>query len=193
MIEIKIAKKIHQLRLERRMTQDNLASKTGFSKAFISKIENHKASPSIASLSKIATALGVSISTLLDESPGENQDIIIVRKGQRKKIVRPGSDIGFTYESLAYKKKRKTMEPFIIKYPPGIHVQKLFEHEGEEMLFILKGKIKLIYGNKTFILREEDTAYFNPSIPHRGESVGKTEGIGLCVLISPGLIPSPSF
>ena len=193
MIEIKIAKKIRQLRLERRMTQDNLASKTGFSKAFISKIENHKTSPSIASLSKIAMALGVSISTLLDESPGENQDIIIVRKGQRKKIVRPGSDIGFTYESLAYKKKRKTMEPFIIKYPPGIHVQKLFEHEGEEMLFILKGKIKLIYGNKTFILREEDTAYFNPSIPHRGESVGKTEGIGLCVLISPRLIPSSSF
>jgi transcriptional regulator with XRE-family HTH domain len=183
MIEIKIAKKIRQLRLEKRMTQDNLASKTGFSKAFISKIENHKTSPSIASLSEIAAALGVSISTLLDESPGENQDIIIVRKGQRKKIVRPESDIGFTYESLAYKKKRKTMEPFIIKYPPGMHVQKLFEHEGEEMLFILKGKIKLIYGNKTFILGEEDTAYFNPSIPHRGESVGGREGIGLCVIV----------
>ncbi|PIV24142.1 MAG: Cro/Cl family transcriptional regulator [Deltaproteobacteria bacterium CG_4_8_14_3_um_filter_45_9] len=185
MIEIKIAKKIRQLRLEQRMTQEMLANKTGFSKAFISKTENHKTSPSIASLSKIAIALGVSISTLLDENTGENQDIILVRRGHRKKIVGPGSDIGFSYESLAHKKKRKTMEPFIIKYPLGSHVQKLFEHEGEEMLFILKGKIKLTYGDKTFILREGDTAYFNPSIPHRGESVGKTEGVGLCVLVSP--------
>lgn len=109
--------------------------------------------PSIASLSKITIALGVSISTLLDENPEENQDIILVRRGQRKKIAGPGSDIGFAYESLAYKKKRKIMEPFIIKYPPGGHVQKLFEHEGEEMVFILKGKIKLIYGDKVFILR----------------------------------------
>lgn len=185
MIEIKIGKKIRQLRLEQRMTQEMLANKTGFSKAFISKIENHNTSPSIAGLSKIAIALGVSISTLLDENTGENQDIILVRRGHRKKIVGPGSDIGFSYESLAYKKKRKTMEPFIIKYPLGSHVQKLFEHEGEEMLFILKGKIKLTYGDKIFILREGDTAYFNPSIPHRGESVGKTEGIGLCVLAPP--------
>ena len=185
MIEIKIAKKIRQLRLESQMTQDMLARKTRFSKAFISKIENHSTSPSIASLSKIAMALGVSISTLLDEDSDKNQDVILVRKGQRKKIVGPGSNIGFAYESLAFKKKRKIMEPFIIKYPCGSHVQKLFEHEGEEMVFILRGKIKLIYGNKTFILREGDTAYFNPSIPHRGESIGKTEGVGLCVLVSP--------
>ncbi len=183
MIEIKIAKKIRQLRLQQRMTQDRLASKTGFSKAFISKIENHITSPSIASLFKIATALGVSISSLLDEHPEENQDLILVRRGERKKIVGPGSHIGFSYESLAYKKKRKIMEPFIIKYPPGSHVQRLFEHEGEEMVYILKGKIKLIYGNKTYILKEGDTVYFNPSIPHRGESVGREEAVGLCVLV----------
>jgi quercetin dioxygenase-like cupin family protein len=77
------------------------------------------------------------------------------------------------------------MEPFIIKYPPGSHAPKLFEHEGEEMVFVLRGKIKLIYGNKIFILREGDTIYFNPSIPHRGESIGKTEGVGLSVLVPP--------
>lgn len=185
MVGKKIAKKIRQIRLERRMTQERLASMTGCSKAFISKIENHATIPSIGSLSKIATALGVNISTLFDESPEESQDIILVRRKERKKIAGPGSDIGFAYESLAYKKKKKIMEPFIIKYPPGSHVNKLFEHEGEEMVFILKGKIKLIYGDRIFILREGDTAYFNPSIPHRGESVGQTEGIGLCVLVSP--------
>lgn len=185
MTEIKIAKKIRQLRLQRQMTQEALASKTGYTKAFISKIENRNTSPSVASLSKIALALGVGISTLFDESPEENQDIILVRRGQRKKIVGPGSDIGFAYESLAFKKKKKAIEPFIVKYPPSSPVQKLFEHEGEEMLFILKGKIKFIYGDKTFILREGDTAYFDPSIPHRGESVGNMGGVGLCILVPP--------
>lgn len=185
MVGKKIAKKIRQIRLERQMTQERLASMTGFSNAFISKIENYATIPSIGSLSKIATALGVNISTLFDESPEDRQDIILVRRKERKKIAGPGSDIGFAYESLAYKKKKKIMEPFIIKYPPGSHVNELFEHEGEEMVFILKGKIKLIYGDRIFILREGDTAYFNPSIPHRGESVGKAEGVGLCVLVPP--------
>ncbi len=187
MIEIRIAKKIRALRQRQQMTQEKLASKIGLSKAFISKIENHLTAPSIANLSKIASAFGVSISTLLDENGGENQNMVIVRRGRRKKVVGPDSEIGFSYESLAFKKKKKTMEPFIIKYPPGSHAKKLFEHEGEEMLFILRGRIKLIYGKKIFILREGDTAYFNPAIPHRGESIGNREGVGLCVLVPTGL------
>lgn len=185
MIEIRIAKRIRELRQRQQMTQESLSSKIGVSKAFISKIENHLTVPSISNLSKIALALGVDISTLLDEDEDENQNIVIVRRRQRKKIVGPGSEIGFSYESLAFKKKKKTMEPFIIKYPPGSHAKKLFEHEGEEMVFVLRGKIKLIYGSKIFILKEGDATYFNPAIPHRGESIGKKEGVGLCVLVPP--------
>ncbi|MGQ9637982.1 MAG: helix-turn-helix domain-containing protein, partial [Thermodesulfobacteriota bacterium] len=78
------------------MTQEVLASKIGVSNAFISKIETHNTTPSIANLSRIANALGVTISTLFDEGKKENQDILIVRKRERKKIVGPGSDIGFS-------------------------------------------------------------------------------------------------
>lgn len=185
MIEFKLARTIRNLRQQRKMTQESLAKKIGVTKAFISKIENCQTSPSIASLSKIATALGVNISALFDEGEEENQNLVIVRKRERKKVVGPGSDIGFSYESLAFKKKKKMMEPFIIKYPPDTHSRRLFDHEGEEMVFILQGKIRLIYGNKRYILNEGDTAYFNSSVPHRGESVGKVEGVGLCILFSP--------
>ncbi|MBM4339322.1 MAG: cupin domain-containing protein [Deltaproteobacteria bacterium] len=181
----KFAKKIRQIRTEKLLTQEWVASRTGFSKAFISKIENGITAPSIASLSKIAVALGVGISTLFDGNTEENEDLVIIRRNQRKEVVGPGTDIGFAYESLAYKKKNKSIEPFVIKYPPGSHAQKLFEHDGEEMIFILQGKIKFIYGDRTYLLGAGDTAYFNPAIPHRGESVGKEEGIGLCVLVPP--------
>lgn len=185
MIAFRLARTIRHLRQQRRMTQEALGQKIGVTKAFISKIENCQTTPSIANLSKIARALGVNISALLNEGEEENQEIVIVRKRERKKIVGPGSDIGFSYESLAFKKKRKMMEPFIIKYPPNTHSRRLFEHEGEELVFILQGKIKLTYGDKQFILNEGDTAYFNSSIPHRGESVGKREGVGLCIVFSP--------
>jgi transcriptional regulator with XRE-family HTH domain len=185
MILYRIAKTIRNLRQQKGMTQEALASKIGVSKAFISKIENHNTTPSIGSLSRIAHALGVTISTLFDEERKENQNIAIVRKRERKKIVGPGSDIGFSYESLAFKKKNKIMEPFLIKYPSNTHTKRLFDHEGEEFVFVLKGKIKLIYGDNQYILNEGDTAYFNSAIPHRGESVGKGEGIGLCILVSP--------
>ena len=56
-----IGKKIKALRLENRMTLQQLGEQSGLTASYISQIERDQTSPSIASLKKIAAAFKVRI------------------------------------------------------------------------------------------------------------------------------------
>ena len=61
-----LGKKLKGSRLAKSYSLEELARRTGFSKSFLSQIENGKNSPSIASLKKITHALDVSIGELFE-------------------------------------------------------------------------------------------------------------------------------
>ena len=59
--------RIKTLRLERQLTLDEVASKSGLSKGLLSKLENAvEPNPSLSTLYKVSEALGVTLSDLLD-------------------------------------------------------------------------------------------------------------------------------
>lgn len=60
-----IADNIRQIRAKNRISQDELADKSGISQQYICKIENEKVNPSIHILYKIATSLDVTINNLV--------------------------------------------------------------------------------------------------------------------------------
>ncbi|NIS70461.1 MAG: cupin domain-containing protein [Proteobacteria bacterium] len=183
MEEKKIAEKIRNLRLKKKITLDNLGEKTGFTKGYLSKLENAKKVPPIATLSRIARALGVEIADFFDR---ERKDISysIVRKGERKPVIRDGTLFGYHYESIAYKKHHKKMEPFIITLVPHAGDHTIFHHTGEELMFVLEGKMKVFLGDDTHILKKGDCIYFDSGIPHRGECVGDREAKVLVTIFS---------
>ena len=183
MEEDKIAEKIRNLRLEKNITLESLGERTGFTKGYLSKLENAKKVPPIASLSKIARALGVEIADFFDR---ETKDIrhSIVRKDERKPVIRNGTLFGYYYESIAYKKHHKKMEPFIITLTPHARDHTIFDHRGEEFMFVLEGKMKVLLGDERHILDEGDCIYFDSSIPHRGECIGDKEAKVLVAIFS---------
>jgi mannose-6-phosphate isomerase-like protein (cupin superfamily) len=77
---------------------------------------------------------------------------------------------GYRFEPLAYKKRGKNMQPYILipDFEPGEFLQ----HDGEEFLYILAGEIEFLYGTEKHILSEGDSAYFDSKIPHSGRSLG---------------------
>jgi len=184
MDELKIARKIRQIRLQNRHTLDEIARRTGFTKSYLSMVELGKKSPPIASLSKIAKALDVDIAAFFEQKRPEDQ-FILVRKNERKAVVRDGTIFGYRYESIAPTKRRKKMEPFIITLPSHSREGDLFDHEGEELLYVLEGKTNFFYGGKKYLLKEGDCIYFDSSIPHRGEGLGKKPAKALVVIYSP--------
>jgi quercetin dioxygenase-like cupin family protein len=87
---------------------------------------------------------------------------------------------GYGYESLAYKKKGKNMEPYLIttldSHPTGT-----FKHDGEEFIHILEGGMEFNYGGKKYILKKGDSAYFDSGIEH---STTKVLGDGHVKMLS---------
>jgi len=181
MDELKIGRKIHQIRLQNKLTLLEVAQRTGFTKSYLSMIERGKKSPPIATLSKIARGFGADIGAFFEQRKPEDS-IMLVKKGEREAVVRDGTIFGYRYESIAPTKKRKKMEPFIITLPSKSKEGDLFDHEGEELLYVLEGKTNFFYGDKKYLLRAGDCIYFDSSIPHRGECVGKKPAKALVVI-----------
>ena len=68
-----LSQTIRKVRLAQGMTVDQLAQKSGFSKGFISQVENFRITPSLKALIRIAEALGIPMSKLFDEN-GQNTE-----------------------------------------------------------------------------------------------------------------------
>lgn len=64
---MKLGLKIRQLRTSQFMTQENLAFKSGLHQSYISELENGHINPQITTLERIANALTVKITELLEE------------------------------------------------------------------------------------------------------------------------------
>jgi len=159
-----------------------LAMRTGLTQGYLSKVERGLSSPSIASLSRVVSALGIKLTDLF-EHQYRDSSLSIVGPDDRKILTRDAQPFGYSYESLAFKKHDKLMEPFVITLIPNAQEKKLFVHKGEEMMFLLEGKLELTYGNEKYLIEEPGTCiYFDSSIPHRGDSHGDKEARLLVVL-----------
>ena len=68
---MKIGAKVKELRVQKGLTQEELADRTELSKGFISQLERDLTSPSIATLTDILEALGTNLSEFFTEARTE--------------------------------------------------------------------------------------------------------------------------
>ncbi len=182
-VEAEIGKRIRQYRLQNNYTLQELADKTGYSKGYLSKVEKSGKAPPVATLSVIARELGVSVSVILGEETMEDS-ISVVREDERTLMAKTGEEFGYAYEALANPYPNKHMEPFILSYPSDDALRHTFQHDGEEMLFVLQGQMRFKYGQKEFVLDKGDCIYFDSSVAHTGEPIGDQPLKTLIVLYS---------
>ena len=183
--EKEIGKRIKEIRLSKGKTLEDMAQKTEFTKGYLSKIENSKKGPPVSSLIRIAKALEVSISEIFGES-AESKSISVVKKSERKIIVRNGSQFGYHYQSLAYKFHNRHMDPYLLIRPPQRKKDICdFKHRGEEIMFVLEGKMEFCYGENKYYLEEGDCLYFDSNIEHHANNIGDTDIKTLMVIYTP--------
>lgn len=193
-IELRLGKRIGALREARGLTQDQLAAGAGFTKGYFSKIENSKAIPPIGTLLKISNVLGVDLVDLLDGEVDDMDEgpICLTRSQTPESVVKGKKAFGYDYFPLAQKRHEKHMHPFVMVFPPEVDKQVRFEHQGEEFMYVLSGKVEFeatIGGRrKVWILSQGDSIYFDSRIPHRGRSVRGTSKV-LVVIYSIGKSP----
>ena len=166
--EVRLADRLRQLRADKGLTLRELASQAGVSPAFLSRVENHKVSLTIAGLEQLAAALGVAIATFFEEDR-RTLPIALCRAGQGPTGRLRGRK-GFLYELLASDKKGKLMEPLLVDVGSSGE-QPLRSHPGDEFNYVLSGECTLVYGKQQIVLREGDAVYYDASVPHAAHRV----------------------
>jgi transcriptional regulator with XRE-family HTH domain len=180
---VELAQRIRSFRLDRRLTLEEVASRTGLTRSWLSKVENFRVTPSLPALAQIAAALGVATAELV-EGLDEKPQLDIVRKDERQIVERDNSKLNTTvYESLAHKRQSRAMDPFMLTVPPGVAREQPLTRAGEEFLMVTKGAIEFEIDNERHVVRAGDCLYFDSNIPHRIINSYKREAAVLCVFL----------
>ena len=179
-----VAQRLAALRTLNDFSLDQLAGFSGLTKSYLSKLERGLSQPSIATVLKLARAFGVSSEEFLSETP-TGEAITLVRRDERMPFSRSGERSTYAYEAIAVHRIGKAMTPFVMRPPLGdMKKLELVNHSGEEFIYVLKGKMELVFADRKFTLQTGDAVYFNASLPHRARSLGKVVAEALVVVVN---------
>jgi len=164
MSDMKIGSQIRRLRLEQRRTQQEIADACGFTKSLLSKIESDKVMPPVATLVKIAAALGAKVSALIEAGNGE--DVVRTTASEvNDNCVK--TERGYWIYPYATGHKGKRMQPFLFVARKGEVKEHHLFHEGEEFIYVLQGRMRVQVGKEEHMLKKGDAIYFNSSEEHQ--------------------------
>ena len=157
---------IKKLRLQRGLTQEELAERCELTKGYISQLENDLASPSIATLVDILSILGVTPASFFSEEKEEKvvytpQDYFISEaEGVEKVWIIPNS-------------QDHEMEPVILILNEGATGGVRVPFEGEEIGYVLEGRVRIETDKGVYKARRGESFYINGKRQHEIVNIHK--------------------
>ena len=156
--------RIRSLRKRQQRTLKDVADRCGFTVSLLSKIESGKTTPPVATLSKIARALGVDLGALLG---GQRSPSTVVTLADTLGATPPTrTDKGYGFHLLAAERAEKSMQPFLFTAARGRIRRSSMSHPGEEFVYVLEGRMRYHVGNVSHILGPGDSLYFDAEEEH---------------------------
>ena len=178
---MKIGNKIRRLRLQRGLTQEELANRCELSKSFISLLERDLTSPSLDTLSDLLETLGSDLPTFFRE-----QDEKLVFGAEDIFVKEDPEGMKGLIKWLIPSAQKNQMEPILVALGPGGETDEDDPHEGEEFGYVLSGTIKIVLGDRAERVRRDESFYYRPTAPHKLVNAGK----GVCRVLWVSTPPS---
>ncbi|HUW77196.1 MAG TPA: XRE family transcriptional regulator [Candidatus Nanopelagicaceae bacterium] len=156
-----LGNRIRQLRITKGISGRELAARAGVTAAYISRLENAKVSPTVATLGRVAHAMDATITDLF---VGELQIGPIVRSGERRPVHSKGVD---DYRiTPSWTSRLEVLESIV--QPGHGSGPNLHTHSGdEECVLVLEGELTIWLGKDEHHLKSGDSATFLCRWPHR--------------------------
>jgi len=168
----RVADNLRRLRKQRELSLDDLAARSGVSRASLSQIETCKTNPTIAILWKIAAGLGVPFAALLGESSVERvrllrrSDAQVLRSADGRLESRPLMPAGASPQVESYELRLAAR---------GVAPSEAHGKGTCECLVVLTGTLRLHVADQVYDLAAGDSVYFEADVPHAYENTGRTE------------------
>jgi len=164
-----IASKIKKLREQQGLSQRALAELAGISAAALSQLESERASPSVATLEKLADGLGIAIASFFLES-GEQSDIEIFDLKDRPAV--PLNQGGY-FVPLTALHQPIGFEPMLVQLDAGGSFD-----EGQygiksphAFVWVRSGCVLLEYDDREYHLSEMQSLYYDARKQHNWRNV----------------------
>jgi len=162
--EILIPRRVKEERLQRGWTLQELAERSAVSRAMISKIERGESSPSAVLLSRLAGAMGVSLSSLMSRSCDSGPAL----RRMRDQPVWVDPATGYVRRLVSAAGGEGDLEIVAVELPPGqtATFAPIFEGRYDEQVLLLEGRLELRSADVTFVLEPGDCARVEASKEH---------------------------
>ncbi|SHJ87783.1 transcriptional regulator, XRE family with cupin sensor [Anaerobranca californiensis DSM 14826] len=165
-----IGKKLKQMRIDKGLTQEDVALRCELSKGFISQVERNLTSPSIVTLQDILECLGSDLKTFFSE---EKEEKIVFKPEDIFET--DNENLKFNVKWLVPNAQKNIMEPILLTIEPGGSYHQEAAHEGEEFGYVLSGVININYRDKKYRCKKGESFYFKSNTNHQIVNGGKTE------------------
>ena len=157
---VRIGARLRAARLSQKMTIDSVATATGLTKGFISRLERDAASPSVASLVAVCDAIGLRVGALFDPPV-----TAVVRAGE-------GRPISFgaerAHETLLTAGTQQQLEVIhSVLEGAGHGGVELYTLDCDtEFVYVVDGRLELVLDDETVVLGAGDAMTFPGHTPH---------------------------
>ncbi|MDO5410607.1 MAG: helix-turn-helix domain-containing protein [Lachnospiraceae bacterium] len=156
-----IGNKIKDLRIQKGLTQEELANRTELSKSFISQLERDLTSPSIATLNDILQCLGTSLADFFHET--HEEQVVFSRTDYFEK---QDQELNNSIQWIIPNAQKHAMEPIRMTLLAGGSSLPDNPHEGEEFGYVLSGSLTLHIGSCSYRVKKGESFYFIPEKTH---------------------------
>ena len=184
-LEIAIGQQVRAFRRRQNLTVAELAKQAAMSAGMLSKIENGNTSPSLGTLKALSEALNVPVTAFFRKFE-EQRSATLVRAGEGVRMERRGTRAGHLYEMLGQSLGTAiAMEPYLITMTGESATFPVFQHEGQEFLYMLEGEVGYRHGGETYVLRPGDSLLFDADAPHGPEELRRLPIRFLSIIVYP--------
>ncbi len=166
---VDVGERLRAIRRLRRATLKTVAERAELSESFLSQVERGRANASVASLKRIAAALGVNVADLFEPNGSTGRPRVLRREA------RPNLAFGtLGRKFMLTPRPLEHLQVIVGELEPGGSTgDEAYTHgDSEELLVVVEGVVSLQLGSDTFELSTGDSIDYRSSIPHRLVNIG---------------------
>jgi transcriptional regulator with XRE-family HTH domain len=172
--------RLKRLRLQRRLTLQEVGASVDLSHSFLSMLERGQADVSLARVHRLATFFGVPLSDLLIEDDERARPRVIDRDegdlieripGMTLRLLPIGRALG--------------LQVVHVCLAPGVGPSAPVSHDGEDFFWVLAGEIVLTYGADEYVLRQGQSILYPGRVHHFFSNRGRKQAEMLSITSPP--------
>lgn len=156
-----VGPRLRRVRTQRRMTLAGVAATTGISKSTLSRLETGQRRPTLELLLALSQAYRVPLDDL----------VAAPEVGDPRVRLKPGRVKGRTIIPLT--RQPDGTQAWKIVIPTSKVISEPRAHEGFEWIYVLSGQMRLVLGDRDWVLGPGEVATFDTQVPHWFGSTGK--------------------